>query len=271
MSDQPALVLREVAVARDSVPILRGITWQVPRGGRWIVLGANGSGKTSLLRILAGYAHPTRGTVEILGQQLGRTDVRQLRQGIGWVHADLASQIPRYMSVLDVVVSGLRGGMVVFDRPSPLETEGAEEALRKSGAQRLAERTFDSLSTGERQRVLIARALVQRPDLLLLDEPCVGLDPWARETFLSDLEFLYAGAPGLTVVYVTHGVEEITARYHGLLVLRAGEVLAQGPLAQTLDQSLVSRAYGGACRLHAASGRYSLHFHTQPQAVALPG
>jgi iron complex transport system ATP-binding protein len=255
-----AISLSGVVLQIQGKRILGDISWDVERGEKWVVLGRNGSGKTTLLRLLAGYGFPSRGTLEILGETFGKTDLRQMRKRVGWVHGDLAAEIPPFMSAIEVVLSGARGSLAFYETAGRAEKTAAARHLDSMGAGGLAARIFRTLSTGERQRVLIARALTAHPEILLLDEPCAGLDPLAREEFLESLSALLQDRDGLTVVAVTHHVEEIVEGFAKVLVLDRGGVVAQGRKARVMKREVLSRVYGGRCRLSVRHGRYTLGF-----------
>jgi iron complex transport system ATP-binding protein len=225
-----------------------------------VVLGLNGSGKTSLLRLLSGYGYPSRGQMEVLGEPFGRADLRRLRRRIGWVHGDLAADFPGFMSVREVVMSGGEGSIALYDEMPPHVVRHADEALEAIGAGSLAERMFNTLSTGERQRVLIARAIAAGPDLLILDEPCLGLDPLSREGFLESLGRLFRGRRELTVIGVTHHVEEIIEGYDRMMMLSGGRVVDQGTIGAVMAGPGISRVYGERCRIEQSGGRYRMHF-----------
>ncbi len=254
----PAFALDRVTFRVDASPILNGVSWSVERGERWAVLGPNGCGKSTLLTLLAGRAHPTSGTVDLLGHRVGRVDLGRLRRAIAWVHADLLGWMPRFQTVLETVVAGMRGAFVVYDRMTPDETDRAEAALRAAGMASLRGRRFVTLSTGERQRALIARAFAAHPALVLLDEPCAGLDPRAREEFLAALSES-AGRSAAAVVYVTHGIEELDAAYDGVLLMKAGAGVSAGPPAAQLTGARLSRLFDAPCRVIADGGRFWLH------------
>lgn len=240
--------------------ILSEISWDVGRGEKWVVLGLNGSGKTSLLRLLSGFGYPSRGTMEVLGEHFGKADLRHMRKRVGWVHGDLASDFPGFMSCREVVMSGAEGSIALYESMPGETIAHADEALAAIGAARLAERIFHTLSTGERQRVLIARALAANPELLILDEPCLGLDPIAREDFLVSLGQLFRGRKELTVIGVTHHVEEIIEGYDRVLVLAGGSVVDQGTIAAVMEGPGLRRLYGEGCRIESDAGRYRMHF-----------
>lgn len=255
-----SILLQDVWFELRGSAILKGIDWRVFTGQRWVLLGPNGSGKTTLLKLITGYNYPSRGRVAILGGEFGHTDLRALRAHIGWVHYDLRTMIPQFMSVLDVVLAGQKGALTFFEEYTQAERRRAHESLKHIHADHLISRRFSTLSTGERQRVLIARALMSEPKILLLDEPCMGLDPLSREEFLESLHTLFAEKFEMTIITVTHHVEEITSAYEGILILDSGRVLACGPREQTLTTEAISDLFGHRCRLTFEADRYSLHF-----------
>jgi iron complex transport system ATP-binding protein len=248
--------VRGLVVARGPV-ILKGIDWRVRPGEHWAVLGANGSGKTSLLNALSGYMMPTDGVVTVLGETYGENDWRDLRKRLGLVTASLAARVEPDENVLETVASGKDALINFWGKLSAADRRAAREILKRVECLPLEKRAWGTLSQGERQRVLIGRALRARPALLLLDEPCAGLDPAARETFVSFLGKL-ARRPSPTLVLVTHHVEEIPPAFSHALLLKNGRVLAAGPKEKTLTSAVLSRAFGAPVRLTAAAGRYRL-------------
>jgi iron complex transport system ATP-binding protein len=255
-----AASLLSVGLDIRGTPILRDISWSIGRGEKWVVLGRNGSGKTSLLRLLSGFGYPSRGSMQVLGGQFGHSDLHAMRRSVGWVNADLVADIPGFMSSREVVLSGERGSIALYETMSAQEVRHADASLDAIGARHLADRRFPTLSTGERQRVLIARALAAVPQLLLLDEPCSGLDPRAREDFLESIADLFRTRPSLTVVSVTHHVEEITEGYEKMLLLMDGTVVDQGACDKVLAGPGIERVYGKRCRITRRDDRYSMHF-----------
>lgn len=255
-----AVVARGLGLVVDGARILDDISLVLRRGERWAVLGPNGSGKTSLVRLFSAYAYPSEGTLQVLGERFGRTDLRRLRARIGWVHSDVRYQIPPFMSAAEVVVSRARGGLVLYGEVPAAALAQARRQLALLAAAHLAERRFATLSTGERQRVLIARALAPEVELLLLDEPAIGLDPAARERFLEDLAALFRQRRELTVVYVTHDIAEITARYDGVLVLDRGRTAACGAPPEALTEVTLQAVFGARCRLDRCADRYAIRF-----------
>ncbi len=245
-------------VERGRAVVLDGIDWRVRPGEHWVVLGPNGCGKTSLLKVLLGYLTPSAGTVRVLGDEYGACDWRDLRHRVGLVSSALNASVPDHEEALRTVVSGARAQLDLWGEPTPAEARAARAQLRRAGAAGLADRPWGVLSQGERQRVLIARALMARPALLILDEPCAGLDPVARETFLVRLEALAREPRGPRLVLVTHHVEEITPAFTHALLLRAGRVAAAGPRAATLTSASLGKLFGADVRLARRGARLEL-------------
>jgi len=257
---KPVLAVNGLRVARGRTTILHDVAWTVRPGEHWVILGANGSGKTSLLKALTGFLSATAGEIAVLGQQYGASDWRELRLKIGVVTSAFTAAIPSAECALDTVMSGKFAQLDLWTRVSRADRLAATRLLRLVGAARLAAREWGYLSQGERQRVLIARALMSRPRLLILDEPCAGLDPVARENFLNFVDRLARrrGAPAL--VFVTHHVEEITPAFTHALLLRAGRVVAAGPRTGLLTSARLSATFGSPLRLIRTAGRYRLAF-----------
>ncbi len=239
------LQLRDVTIRRGATTILDAVSWSVAEGDRWVVLGPNGAGKTTLLQVASGRMHPTSGTAEVLGKRLGAVDVFELRPRVGVASAALADRIPGGERVLDVVLTAAYGTTGRWrERYEALDHERAHTLLEVFGVGQLAERTFGTLSSGERKRVQIARALMTDPELLLLDEPAAGLDLGGREELLGALTELARDQRSPVLVLVTHHVEEIPAGFtHGLL-LQGGRVQAAGPLADVITPQHLSEAFG---------------------------
>jgi iron complex transport system ATP-binding protein len=254
------LEVNDLRIARGRTTILKNVNWRVARGEHWVILGANGSGKTSLLKALAGYLSPTAGGFALLGQRYGTCDWRELRFHIGVVTSAFIASIPPAERAVDTVISGKYAQLDLWHRIAPGDRAAARKLLHASGLDALADREWVYLSQGERQRVLIARALMARPRLLILDEPCAGLDPVARENFLQFLETLAQrrGAHAPALVLVTHHVEEIMPAFTHALMLRQGEVLAAGPRARVLHSKNLSATFGAPLRLARSGPRYRL-------------
>ena len=256
----PVLRLEGVSVRRGGRLVLRDVDWEVAPGQRWVVLGPNGGGKTTLVNLAAGYLHPSQGRVEVLGQRLGRVDVRGLRARLGLTSAELAKALRPGVAARDVVLSGLNGALETWWHDyTPADGHRADGLLAAGGVGQVADQPFHSLSEGERQQVLLARALVGRPELLLLDEPNAGLDLGAREALVHRLGGLAAAPGSPPMVMVTHHTEEIPAGFTDVLLLRAGRVQAVGALATTLTDDAVSECFGLDLRLTRIGSRYVCH------------
>jgi iron complex transport system ATP-binding protein len=257
----PILEISGVRVERAPARILRGVAWRVLPGEHWAILGANGSGKTSLLRVLTGYLTPTAGRVSVLGEVYGDSDWPELRKRIGIVSSALASSIPPEETALETVISGRFAQLDLWMRVTAADRRAAARLLRQVGLGRLAGREWGQLSQGERQRVLIARALAAAPELLILDEPCAGLDPVARDRFLAFVGGLARRARGPALVLVTHHVEEIIPAFSRVLLLRRGRVLAAGPRRRVLNSASLSATFGARLRLSRHGGHTRLLRH----------
>jgi iron complex transport system ATP-binding protein len=243
MSD--VLELAGVSVVRGGNTLLNDITWEVEEGQRWVILGPNGAGKTTLLQLAAGRIHPTTGVAGILGEVLGAVDVFELRPRIGLSSAAMAERLPADELVRDVVVTASYG-IVGRWRESydALDHSRAAALLEALGAAHLADRTFGTLSEGERKRVQIARALMTDPELMLLDEPAAGLDLGGREDLVARLGALAADLDAPALVLVTHHVEEIPPSFTDVLLMREGRVVAAGPVEIVLTAANLSETFG---------------------------
>jgi iron complex transport system ATP-binding protein len=253
----PAMRLSGVSLVLGDTPVLTDVDWTVCPGERWVVLGANGAGKTSLLRIAALYQHPTRGDVEVLGERLGRTDVRVLRERVAFSSPALAAALEPRMSALDVVMTARHAALAPWWHTYTADDrDRAAELLARFGCMPLADHAFATLSAGERQRVLLARTLMNEPGIVLLDEPTAGLDVGGREELVADLTAWAADTARPPLVLVTHHLEEIPPRFTHALVLRAGRVLAAGALRDTVTGPVLSDAFDLALAVDESSGRY---------------
>lgn len=253
-----ALELAVVGLVRDGRAVLTDVDWAVAPGERWVVLGPNGSGKTSIMRIASLYLHPTSGAVHVFGHELGRVDVRTLRTRIGVASSGFSDQLRPSLSAADVVMTARFAALEPWWHTYTDDDRArAVELLDLSGMPNMADRAFGTLSSGERQRVLLARTLMAAPELVLLDEPTAGLDVAGREQLVDALDRLAVEPTNPPTVLVTHHVEEIPSRYTHALLLREGRVLAKGPLADVLDEATLSECFGVALHLERdAGGRY---------------
>jgi iron complex transport system ATP-binding protein len=251
------VVLRGVTVRRDGVPVLAGVDWRVDRGDRWVVLGPNGSGKTTMLGVAGARLWPTSGAVEVLGEQLGHVDVRTLRPRVALVSGAVTRQLRADVTARDVVASGRYGALETWWHTyTSADWEKADQLLAEGGVENIAGRSFGVISEGERQQVLLARALMTDPELLLLDEPFAGLDLGARERLLTRLSSLASDDASPPLVLVTHHCEEIPPGFtHGGLV-RAGSLVAAGPLSDVITSENVSRCFDVAVTVGCDDGRW---------------
>ena len=246
-----------VTVVREGATLLAGVDWIVEEGQRWAVLGPNGAGKTTLLAVAGASLLPTLGSVTLLGQRFGEVDLGELRTRVGLSSAGLSDRVPPHERAVDVVVTAAYG---VIGRWAsgydPADVARASELLSRVGLRAFAARRYGSLSEGERKRVLLARALMTDPELLLLDEPAAGLDLGAREALLRLLTRLMAGGAPPTVL-VTHHVEEIPVGTTHALLLSRGRVAEQGPIGSVLTGPLLSQAFGIPLEVTGSAGRWT--------------
>lgn len=250
------LKISGLRVVRGRTEILRGIDWRIRQGEHWVVLGPNGSGKTSLLKSITGYLSPTSGEIALLGKTYGESDWRELRLELGIVTSALQASIPPAEPALETVVSGRYAQLDLWAHPTRAEAAEGRRLLRFVGGAHLAAREWAYLSQGERQRILIARSLMARPKLLILDEPCAGLDPVAREEFLWFVEALAKRRRGPALVLVTHHAEEIMPAFTHALLLRDGRAFAAGPKAGAITSRKLSGAFGSRILVRRARGRF---------------
>jgi iron complex transport system ATP-binding protein len=250
-------------VRRGGNTLLDDVDWQVAEDERWVVLGPNGAGKTTLVQVCSAQIHPTDGVVGVLGEVMGAVDVFELRPRIGFTSAAVAERIPRAERVADVVVSASYAVVGRWrEHYETLDHDRAHALLREVGVAHLADRTFGTLSEGERKRVQIARSLMADPELLILDEPAAGLDLGGREDLVLTLSTLARDPCSPATILVSHHVEEIPPGFTHALFLRRGRVVAQGPLRQVMTEETLSRTFGMPLQLAVSDGRYAARRRT---------
>jgi iron complex transport system ATP-binding protein len=255
----PIAKLEGITLWREGKPALRKVGFTVRSGEHWVLLGPNGSGKSSLLAVLQGWLWAQEGSLEVLGHAFGESDLAEMRRHIGWVGGEIESEFPRWQSVFDIAASGGVGTIgMQFDAASATVKRLAMRNLAWVGLRDYAERPCKQLSQGQTRLLTIARALMTAPRLLVLDEPCTGLDPVARSRFLQRLSRLLRVKNGPAAFYVTHHVEEIVPEITHALLLRQGKVVAAGPLKETLTPENLSRTFAAKVGLAKVRGQYRL-------------
>jgi iron complex transport system ATP-binding protein len=264
---QPILEISGLRIQRGETVILDNIFWRVERGQHWVILGANGSGKTSLLSALTGYLMPTAGEISVLNESYGRSDWRELRKHIGLVSSSVRQMMNDEEPALETIISGKYAMIDFWGSATARDRAEGRKILKQIECEYLAERPWLVLSQGERQRVLIGRALMAKPRLLILDEPCAGLDPAAREHFLQFLQRIGQRTDAPTLVLVTHHVEEIMPVFTHVLMLKNGRVLSAGAKNGALNRKLLSQAFGERSELRKEKGRYVLAIKTKSRGV----
>ena len=252
-----AIEMENVWFVRQGKAIIHNFSWLVEEGTHWVLMGPNGSGKTTVLKLIAGYLWPTEGDISVLGNQFGKTDLRNLRRQIGWVGSFLQEHIAFEQTPMDIVLSGTMGSLWLYEKPSKESIILAEAMIELVGCANLLKTPYGVLSQGEKQRILLARALAAQPRLLLLDEPCAGLDIIAREHFLQVLAQLPSKlSHPITIVLVTHHIEEATQLFSKILLLKNGTVLAQGSISDLLTDGVLSALYEVPVQTFAFNGRF---------------
>ncbi|OCA87217.1 ABC transporter ATP-binding protein [Pseudobacillus wudalianchiensis] len=245
LRENKVIELENITWKREEREILNHISWSVAKGEHWAVLGLNGSGKTSLLKIITGYQWPTKGKVSVLGQLFGKTNIPELRKSIGWVGSSLEEKFHTRPSdsVLEVVLSGKNASIGLYDEISQEDVKKAEELLTQFRIDHLADQTYFSLSQGEKRKMMIARALMPSPKLLILDEPCNGLDLYSKEELLSTIEKMSYLPEGPTLLYVTHHIEELVPSITHALLIANGRTVAAGPKKDVLTEDVLSQTF----------------------------
>ena len=257
MGSDAVVTMSGVRFVRDGTAILDGIDWQVRRNERWVVLGPNGSGKSTLCQIVTLYQHPSQGTVRVLGGELGRIEVRALRRRIGVTSAALAAMMQPRLTASQLVVAGKHAALAHWWHAyDDADWAHAHACLARVGCQRQANQAFGTLSSGERQRVLLARALMTDPGLLVLDEPTAGLDLSGREQLVQTLTELAQDPESPPVIVVTHHVDEIPPGFTHALLLADGAIRAAGPIAEVLTSQHLTDCFGMALAVERRHDRW---------------
>ena len=255
--DPAALSFRDVTLVREGRAILDTVNWTVGASERWVVLGRNGCGKSTLMKIASLYLHPSSGEVDVLGETLGRTDVRSLRKRIGVASSGMADQLRSDLIAADVVMTAKNAALETWWHTyDDADRQRARDCLERMEIGRLADRSFATLSSGEKQRVLLARTLMPEPGLLILDEPTAGLDLAGREDLVRTLGVLAVGVDTPATVLVTHHVEEIPEGFTHVLMLREGRVLSAGTLDDVLTEASLSECFEMPLGLERRHGRW---------------
>ena len=239
------LELENVSRRRGDKKLLNNVNWQVKQGEHWVLYGLNGAGKTSLLNLINAYFFPTEGKVSVLGMEFGKTYLAEkLRQQIGFVSSSIQQKISPHDNAYEVVLSGAFASIGLYQETTEEIDQKGVEVLKELGCLPYANRKYETLSHGERQRVLIGRALMGNPALLVLDEPTNGLDFIAREELLESIENIAKKPDAPTIIYVTHHVEEILPVFNKTLLLKDGEVFASGDTKELITSELLSKFFG---------------------------
>jgi iron complex transport system ATP-binding protein len=246
--------LSDISLRRGPLTLLNHVNWLVKSRQHWALLGPNGAGKTLILRIVTGYIWPTDGAVTVLGHRLGQIDLRLLRRKIGWVSQALADLMPGHTSLKEVIVSGYLASLGLYTEPEKEMVERAEALAVDFKLSDVLDRPFAHLSSGERQRALLARAALAGPSLLILDEPMSNLDMGGRELFLDQLTAMASSPEAPTVILTTHNILEIAPFMTSALVIRKGEVLKAGPLQETLTSECLSCAFDLELKVERTNG-----------------
>ncbi len=251
----PIVRLGHVSFIRNSNNILEDINLCIDHGQHWAIIGQNGSGKTSLISIINGYHQPSEGKACVLGRKFGSSDMRELRLHIGECSSEIRNMIHQWEPVRDIVISGKFASIGLYETPSAKDNTRADELIDIFGLSGMSDRRFSTLSDGEKQKTLLARALMPEPELLLLDEPCSGLDIKAREELLTAVQKMTVMDGGPTLIYITHHIEEILPSITHVLALRKGKVIASGPKEQVVTNEVLSRTFEVPVELHKNGGR----------------
>lgn len=260
MAHGKVIELKGVSWKTDDRSILSKITWSVMKGEHWVIMGLNGSGKTSLMKMLNAYISPSSGTMRVLGKTYGEYDWRETRKLIGFVSSSLTDNIYANETALEIALSGIFASIGLWDDATGTQRKKALSILNGIGAGPLAHKPYSTLSQGERQRVLIARALIGNPEILILDEPCEGLDVVARESLLLNLTSVAESESSPTIMYVTHRAEEVLPVFTHALLLKGGKIFRKGTSREVITSDTLSRFLGQPTGVHWKNGRPWISF-----------
>ncbi|MED1604752.1 ABC transporter ATP-binding protein [Cytobacillus kochii] len=252
------LQIENVYWSRNQELILENMNWHVNNGDHWAVLGLNGSGKTTLLNMVMGYIWPTSGQISVLGHTYGKVDIQQVRQSIGWVSSSFQEKIRPYERVQDIIVSGKYASIGLYEEPSTDDIEEANEWLEQFHLTQLQNETYQTCSQGEKQKILIARALMAHPKLLILDEPTTGLDFVSREQLLDSIARISKQKEAPTIIFVTHYIEEIIPIFNKSLLIKDGTVFKSGNTSELLTSETLTDFFGITVEVDRYSKRMSL-------------
>lgn len=252
------LELEKVSEIIDGNLIIDDLSWKIRNEEHWAMLGPNGAGKTMLMEIITGYRWPTEGKVSVLGKEFGNVDLRELRKRIGYVNSVLLNKLPSQDTVSEVVLSGKFASLGLYDTPSDEDLKQVEDYLGMMDCRKFIDKEFGKLSQGEQQKILISRALMPKPSLLVLDEPALGLDPAAREKFLEKIEKIGKIGDGPTIIYITHHIEELMPIFNKLILLKNGRVVAKGEKEKILTDKTLSRTFDMKAEIIRKDDRYLL-------------
>lgn len=237
------ITLENVTLSRQNKTLLKDITWKVNKGEHWAILGLNGSGKTSLLKLITAEYWTSQGSVEVLGNKFGGTDISNMRTKIGIVGSFIAERLSPHMLAEKIVLTGKYKSSILYTEYGEKELNEARQMLISIGGEHLPGRIYASLSQGEKQLLLIARSLMEEPEILILDEATSGLDLFAREKLLRQIEQITTLPKAPTILYVTHHAEEITRSFTHVLLLKKGQIIAEGPKNEVLTETILSDFY----------------------------
>lgn len=256
--------LHNVSVIRNYKYLLKNINWSIKSGEHWAIYGLNGAGKTMLLNMLNGYIFPSQGELKVLGKTVGQYDMRKLRKSIGWVSTSIQEKFHDYSTAMDIVMSGKFATVDLYDEITEEDLNHAKECLKQLDGLHLADREYRTFSQGEKQRILIARGLMAKPELLILDEPCTGLDIIAREQLLDIIRDLSQDENAPTLIYVTHHTEEILPNFSHTLLLKNGQVYSSGLTDEVLSEENLSEFLEVPIVYEKSGDRILLHLDYQP-------